>query len=67
MKSMFGLEKILLFLDSLRIIVEKQKDQLKEQISSLDSYDKIQDQMHVLSSDAGLERKELQGYPGSLR
>lgn len=47
MKAMFGYENILNFLDSLRVIIEKQKEQLKEQISTLDSYDKIQEQLTV--------------------
>lgn len=49
---MFGNDNILAFLDVLRSLIEKQKDQLKEQISSLESYDKIQEQMHVRFSYA---------------
>lgn len=47
MKSMFGLDNILGFLDVLRGLIEKQKDQLKEQITTLESYARIQEQMHV--------------------
>lgn len=47
MRSAFGYENILSFLDTLRTIIEKQKEQLKEQISSLESYDKIQEQLTV--------------------
>lgn len=47
MKSMFGLDNILGFLDVLRGLIEKQKDQLKEQITTLESYASIQEQMHV--------------------
>lgn len=51
MRSAFGYENLLTFLDNLRTIVEKQKEQLKEQISSLDSYDKIQEQLTVAFND----------------
>lgn len=47
MRATFGYENVLTFLDVLRSIIEKQKEQLKEQISSLESYDKIQEQLTV--------------------
>lgn len=44
---MFGTDSILSFLDSLRTLIEKQKEQLKEQISEIDTYDHIQEHLMV--------------------
>ncbi len=67
MKAVFGTENILNFLDSLRILIEKQKEQLRDQISDLDNYEKIQEQLNVVCLvNQGMEIQILKGHSGCL-
>lgn len=45
MKSIFGTDAIFSFLDSLKSLLEKHKEYLKDQLQDLDNYDKIQEQL----------------------
>lgn len=60
LKIMFGTESIYSFFDTLKQTIEKQRDQLKEQIMELDNFDKIQEQLRVGSNKAGLEDPKLE-------
>lgn len=50
LKIMFGTESIYSFFDTLKQTIEKQRDQLKEQIMELENFDKIQEQLRVGSN-----------------
>ena len=59
MKQMFGADKILSFLDTLRSTIEKQKDQLKEQISEIDTYEHIQEHLTGWRAKSSIEIQSL--------
>lgn len=67
MKVMFGPENIYSFIDQLKMIIEKQKEQLKEQITSLEGFEKIQEQisvkLHIYQRDGEFEVQRIYKQP----